>query len=91
MKHAKQITDAHGVALLEALRGIDTSTAMIVLSAHTSGIDWRGCTKGHVADAYAKSMRGEPFSHLVMRGLDLETIRRRALARQAGDSNWRVA
>lgn len=88
MIHAKEITDPNGKAFLAALRGINTYTAAQVLSHLTPGIDWRGSTKGLMAEAYAdaqKSYRGYPQ----MRRLNLEQLRCVALAKQAGRPEWR--
>lgn len=89
MKHAKEVKDPHGQAFLDAVKGIDAYKVAQVLWSFTPGTDWRGCTKGHMANEYASAMNGTPYSRMALRTISLDALRRRAIAAKAGDRNWR--
>lgn len=89
MKPAREITDPHGIAFLAATKGVPAYTVAHVLWSLTPGTDWRGCTKGHMAAEYAEAKNGKPYARRWLASLNLDTLRRRCLAKIAGDSNWR--
>lgn len=74
---------------LDVMRGIPAHHVTKALMTMTPGIDFRGCSKALMADCYVRSnTQGRSPYHASMCGLDLEKVRRRALARMSGDREW---
>ena len=90
MKSAKEITDPHGLKFLAAVKGVPASIVTYVLTVMTPGTNWRGCTKGHIAQEYAYS-QNPIYGRMKLASVDLDVLARRCKARMAGDPNWRTA
>lgn len=75
---------------MAAVRGIQTHHVIAAMNTLTPGINWMRCTKGHMAECFDKA-DGARATYPGLRGLDLDTLARRATARAAGQSDWRQA
>jgi hypothetical protein len=75
-------------AFMAAVRGIPTHHVTRALNSLTPGIDWRGTTKGRMAEAYGDANTpGTRYSYYQLRGLNLAVLRLRALQRAASNPN----
>lgn len=85
----------HKQAFLQALRGVGTSHVAKAFNSITPGINWMGCSKGHMAEEYAGFKDGDTTNTLhryksnrVDKDIDLELLVKRAKARAAGRDDW---
>lgn len=62
------------VAFMRATKGADPYTVAQAVSALTPGVDWRCCSRGHIADAFAVGRDG--LSQLDLKGLMTDITRR---------------
>lgn len=47
--------EEYEAAFLAAVRGIPTDTVGKAMTRHSSGVNWRGCTKAHMAEEYGRA------------------------------------
>lgn len=73
-------------AFIATVRGFDAYTVALALNSFTSGTDWRGSKRVRMAEAYAQAA-GRFGNHALIR-LDLDHLKRRLLAKKAGDYGW---
>jgi len=83
----------HAGEFMKAVSGIASHHVIAAMDVATVGVNWRHCSKKHMADDYAKVKSGERFSlsptaQAGMQNLDLEALRRAALERQQGNPDW---
>lgn len=88
MINAKEIKDPHGLAFLAATKGIDAWTVARVIHTFGVGSDWRGCTKGDIAESYARAMNKDRFAISALTMVKLDKLRARCLAAKAGQRDW---
>ncbi|TAL65844.1 MAG: hypothetical protein EPN79_11895 [Burkholderiaceae bacterium] len=88
-----QLTDKNAQAFLDAVKGIAGHHVIAAMNLATPGVEWRNCSKETMAGDYGRVMRGERLvmSYLALDGLrrlNLVSLRRAALERQAGNKLW---
>lgn len=71
-----------------AVRGIPAHHVAHALNTLTRYVNWTGCTKGHMAEAYAQAVVGGRRDRHDLYGLDLRVLARRATARAQGNPLW---
>jgi len=72
-----------GEELLTVLRGISSNHVAQALNSLTPGIDWRGCSKTSIALDF-----NDDNHYRRLERVDLQQLRRRALARQNKQPDW---
>ena len=86
----------HKDNFIRAMHGIPTHHVVAAMNAATSGINWTGCSKSHMADRYAQVMCEMRFSlsstaNTAMRAIDLQELRRAAIERSLKNPDWSKA
>ena len=86
--------DEHKAEFMATLRQVPKHHIVKAMGTLTPGIDWTGCSKGHMADEYARMKMGERLRsvilHRIGQGFHLDVLKRRALSRERGDSDWHL-
>jgi hypothetical protein len=82
--------DANAAEFMAAVKGIDAWTVARAVATFGGGSDWRGCTKGRMAAAYADAKNGNRFCSMDIELLNLDSLRRRALAFKSGVIGWHL-
>lgn len=81
--------NSHAKKFMDAVRGIEARHVTQVLSVMTLGINWNGCSKSHMAEAYGEAMvNGRSSMYPGLRGVDLLKLAVMAQARKDGRP-WR--
>lgn len=80
-------------AFLTAVKGVPGHHVIAAMNIATPGIEWRHCSKAHLAESYARGQIGERVSLSwtaceCMRVLNLEVLRHAALERGHGNPKW---
>ncbi len=83
----------HAEQFLAAVKGIAGHHVIAVMDVATVGVNWRHCSKAHIASKFAVVQNGERFSLSTtanegMARLDLEALRRAALERALKNPDW---
>lgn len=69
---------------MDAVKGIEKHHVVFAMNALTPGIDWRGCSKGHMAESWARNIVG----FRTTMDFTAERVARMARARQNGQADW---
>jgi hypothetical protein len=83
-------------AFLHTMAGVPTHHVIAAMNVATPGIEWRHCSKSHMAESYAKVMQGSRMSlsgiaNDAMQAIDLEELRHAALERGRGVAGWQAS
>lgn len=83
----------HKDAFMQAVKGIPGNHVIKAFGLYTPGVNWQRCSKHDMSSMYADSMMGKKTSMNSydvdsVREMDLQQLRRRALARMSGDHRW---
>lgn len=62
----------HYIAFMAATKGVDAHTVARALSKLTPGHNWRGCSRGYMAQEYARASEEQAYSSL--KALSLEKL-----------------
>lgn len=62
------------IAFMAATKGVDAHTVARALSKLTPGLNWRRCSRGHMAQEYARA--GEERAYSAVKALNLEKLQR---------------
>lgn len=86
----------HKAAFIAAMRGVPANHVIAAINLATPGIEWRHCSKSHIAQAYASVMAGRRVSlsltaNEALRAIDLAEVRQAALERGHGNPAWHHA
>lgn len=84
---------SHRENFLEAVRGIPVHHVIAAMDYAVVGVRWRHCSKGHMADKYARAMNGERWTIsssavVTMPAIDLKALRTACLNRMAVSHDW---
>lgn len=59
---------------MKRTRGVNAWTVARALNRSTGGIDWRGCSRGHMAEEWAKARSGSVYSYTTLKYVTLDQL-----------------
>lgn len=84
----KELSATRARAFTVAVKGINASSVASALTSMTNGVNWSGCSKGHMAECFAQGSAGlksDPFGAK----FDLAQLRRRSQGAAEGTPGWK--